>query len=86
MYVTVANNAFPLQILYLKIITCVSARVSVTSLGFSANGRFLVTGSYDETVRLWTVEGELERSLSIEDWVLDVSFSPDDQLIAVGLD
>jgi WD40 repeat protein len=50
---------------------------SVTSVAFSPCGRFLVSGSTDNTVRIWTLEleeladrvcGKVSRSLSWEEW------------------
>jgi RNA polymerase sigma factor (sigma-70 family) len=60
---------------------------SVNSLAFSpGDGKFLVTGSSDKTVRLWEVATgkELRRFLGSEKTVYSVAFSPDGKIVAAG--
>ena len=58
----------------------------VRSLAFSSDGRSLVSGSHDKTVRLWDVQtGGVIRSFhGHTGWVVSVSISPDQTTIASG--
>jgi WD40 repeat protein len=60
----------------------------VNSLAVSADGRRLLSGSYDHTVRVWDVEsGKPLHVLSgHEDWVIDVDLSPDGRVALSGDD
>lgn len=57
----------------------------VRSVEFSHDGKTIVSGSYDDTVRLWDPKtgNEIQKLSSLSD-VLDVTFSPDDQQVAIG--
>jgi WD40 repeat protein len=59
---------------------------SVESVAFSQNGKRIVSGSYDQTVRIWNVEtGEEERKLKgHSDSVISVAFSQDGKRIVSG--
>jgi WD40 repeat protein len=59
---------------------------SVTSVAFSPNGRYVLTGSRDNTAILWDAATgiEIERFEGNEFWVTSVAFSPDGQLILTG--
>ncbi len=59
---------------------------SVNSVAFSPNGRTLVSGSRDHTIKLWdTASGHLMRTLTgHSDDVLAVAFSPDGRTLASG--
>ena len=57
----------------------------VTSVVFSADGNFIISGSYDSTTRIWDIDtgvavGEPLRGHSV--WVTVVAASPDGQWIA----
>ncbi|MCP4372529.1 MAG: hypothetical protein GY797_31150, partial [Deltaproteobacteria bacterium] len=60
----------------------------VRSVAFSPDGKFLASGSYDNTVRLWEVStGEQLRELTgHSDSVWSVAFSPDGKFLASGSD
>lgn len=58
---------------------------NVESVVFSSDGRRVVSGSHDRTVRVWDVEtGEELRRLDHENWVERVWFSIDDRQIVSG--
>ncbi|KAG8866486.1 hypothetical protein FRC20_008413 [Serendipita sp. 405] len=59
----------------------------VLSVGWSADGQRIVSGSYDKTVRIWDVTtGQQQGSLldGHNDWVESVAFSPDGRRIVSG--
>ncbi|WP_420640887.1 hypothetical protein [Candidatus Leptofilum sp.] len=61
---------------------------SVTTLTFTDDGRFFVSGSMDGTVKLWEVADSepipIVFQLPENEWVLDAVFSPDEEKVIVA--
>jgi hypothetical protein len=61
-------------------------RWSVDSVAFSPDGRTVLSGSLDSTLKLWSLEGELLRTFEGHgDRVASVAFSPDGRTLFAGL-
>ena len=57
----------------------------VNSVSFSPNGKFLVSGSLDGTIKFWDVEtGEILTNLKHDDEVESLSLSADGKILATG--
>ena len=58
----------------------------VASLAFAPSGNIVVSGSWDHTVRLWSIFGRTQTSepLQLQADVLDITFRPDSKQIAVS--
>lgn len=57
------------------------------SVALSSDGRYAVSGGYDNTVRLWNVEtgAEICRYLGHWEWIWSVAMSPDGrQVLSAG--
>lgn len=63
----------------------------VTSIALSADGRWLASGSWDNTARLWDLTSDITAIKSFvlrghDEWVLDVAFSPNSNWLATAGD
>ena len=59
----------------------------ITSVAFSPDGRHIVSGSYDKTVRVWdalTGWSVMDPLNGHDHWIISVAFSPDGKHIASG--
>ena len=57
----------------------------VTSVAFSPDGQYILTGSSDHTAKLWDLQGQEVQAFSgHSDYVTSVAFSPDGQYILTG--
>jgi WD40 repeat protein len=58
----------------------------VASVAFSPDGQHIVSGSYDNLVKVWSVSGgkEVASLAGYTDFVMSVAFSPDGQHIVSG--
>ncbi|PHN07773.1 caspase family protein, partial [Flavilitoribacter nigricans] len=57
----------------------------VTSVAFSPNGQFILTGSRDDTAILWDLEGQIIKTFEgYSNIVTSVAFSPNGQFILTG--
>ena len=59
--------------------------MATRSIAYSSDGQFLVSGSDDQTIKLWKPDGTLVKTLrGHHEIVRSVAISPDGQLIASG--
>ena len=64
-----------------------SRLIGSIAIAWSSDGLFLVSGSYDETIRKWnTSSGECELTIKSPDWIYAVALSPDNKHILSGGD
>jgi len=57
----------------------------VSSVAFSADGKFIVSGSWDNTARVWEAESGVEVAHLIhDDWVSAAVFSPEGNFVVSG--
>src|SRR5206468_2432898 len=57
----------------------------VQAVAVAANGKTLVSGSYDRTAKVWDLASDKTREvLPVHDWVCATAVSPDSKLLASG--
>jgi WD40 repeat protein len=56
----------------------------IRNLTFSSDGQFVVSSSYGQTTKLWTLHGELWQTLTVNSVCNTASSSPDGALVATG--
>ncbi len=61
---------------------------TIYSVSFSADGKYLASGSYSKTIKLWSVESKREITTvqGHSESVFSVAFSPDGKYLASGSD
>jgi WD40 repeat protein/uncharacterized caspase-like protein len=58
---------------------------SVSSVGFSPDGKYILTGSWDKTAILWDITGkEIQSFIGHSAEVTSVAFSPDGKMVLTG--
>ncbi|MEM7712401.1 MAG: caspase family protein [Cyanobacteria bacterium P01_A01_bin.68] len=58
---------------------------SVNGVAFSPDGRILVAGGRDQTIKLWNLQGKLLNTLKGHNaWVTSVAFSPDGKILVTA--
>jgi WD40 repeat protein len=62
----------------------------VSSVAWNVDGTMLATGSWDKTVRIWSLSSagtfECQSTLKVDSIVLSISYSPFGDTLAVGCD
>ena len=57
----------------------------VTSMAFSSNSKYIISGSYDGTARVWeTATGQEIARMTHNNWITTVAFSSDGEYVASG--
>ena len=58
----------------------------ITSVAYSPDGKFIASGSYDKTVRIWNLEDgkEILKLEGHQKDITSVAYSPDGKFIASG--
>jgi WD40 repeat protein/tetratricopeptide (TPR) repeat protein len=56
----------------------------VTSAKYSPDGQMIASGSADNTLRLWTIDGEEIKTIQHDGVIQDICFSPDGKTIVTG--
>ena len=58
----------------------------VSSVGYSPDGQFIVSGSFDQSIKIWDAEtGQcLNTLVGHNNWIHNVGYSPDGQFIVSG--
>ena len=78
----VYGTSMEIYCIYLK-----DMKIMITSLIFSNDGKHLLTGSWDKTVRLWDMHGKILQVFKGHEAEIEgVTFSPDDKTILTGSD
>ena len=71
-----------------KIFGQLGHRISVSSVAFSPDGKYAISGSWDETLKLWDIStGKAIRTFrGYKDFIHSVAFSSDGQYVLSGND
>lgn len=67
--------------------TLVGHTDSVMTVTYSPDGQYILTGSKDGTIKIWTADGQFLRTITgHQQWVNQVSFSPDSRTVVSASD
>ncbi len=68
-----------------QLVVPVAHTLSITSVAFSPDGKYILTGSSDKTAKLWTLDGQEVRTFAgHSNAVSSVAFSPDGRQVLTG--
>lgn len=77
----------PKKIIGSPVVTLVGHGDSVMSVSYSPDSKYIVTGSKDRTIKIWTADGKLLRTATgHQKWVNKVIFSPDGRKVISASD
>ncbi|MFM2061757.1 MAG: hypothetical protein RLZZ507_1427 [Cyanobacteriota bacterium] len=58
---------------------------TVLTVAFSPDGKMIASGSIDNTVKFWSIDGKKLATIPVNAQVQSIAFSPDGKLLAIGM-